>query len=192
MKFRVAKNTFQRQELVDRFELKTLNQMDELPIYGNEPRVKCRSLRGPWQEVQINAHAWDEIDTPEFWSFVEEAVAGFQKFTKLTELNIEDHMPWKKLGQRWHFMRKGFPPGKKVVWEMALWEELYEMLQEVVPDGQFLWNNQVLVHLYPARQAGTLGNHQYQTTSIIRHHADRSKRLCHARTPGRLGTRAGT
>ena len=82
MKFRVAKNTFRRQELIDRFQLKTLNQMDELPIYGNEPRVKCRSLRGPWQEVQINAHTWDEIDTPEFWSFLEEAVAGFQKFTR--------------------------------------------------------------------------------------------------------------
>ncbi len=148
MKFRVAKNTFRRQELIDRFALKTLNQMEELPIYGNQPRVKCKSLRGPWQEVQINVHRWDEIDTPEFWSFLKEAVAGFQKFTKLTELKPEDHMPWKKLGQRWHFMRKGFPPGKKVQWELAVWEELFEMLRETAPDGQFLWNNQVLVHLY--------------------------------------------
>ncbi len=152
MKFRVAKSTFRRQELIDRFTLKTLNQMEELPIYGNQPRVKCKSLRGPWQEVQINAHGWDEIDTPEFWSFLEEAVAGFQKFTKLTELKPEDHMPWKKLGQRWHFMRKGFPPGKKVLWELAVWEELYEMLRDVAPEGQFLWNNQVLVHLYLPNQ----------------------------------------
>ncbi len=57
MKFRVAKNTFQRQNLIDRLPLKTLNQLDEVPLYGNEPRVKCRSLRGPWQEVQINAHS---------------------------------------------------------------------------------------------------------------------------------------
>lgn len=147
MKFRVSKNTFRRRELIDRFSLKTLNQMDELPIYGNEPRVKCRSLRGPWQEVQINAHSWDEIDTPEFWSFLEEAVAGFQRFVNLTEQKPEDHMPWKKLGQRWHFMRKGFPPGKKVLWELDVWEELHEILREVVPDGQFLWNNKVLVHL---------------------------------------------
>ncbi len=147
MKFRVAENTFQRQNLVDRLSLKTLNQLDELPIYGNEPRVKCRSLRGPWQEVQINSHSWEEIDTPEFWSFLDDAVAGFQKFTELTELNPEDHMPWKKLGQRWHFMRKGFTPGRRVLWDVAVWEELYELLQESAPDGQFLWNNQVLVHL---------------------------------------------
>ncbi|MHB0957758.1 MAG: excinuclease ABC subunit UvrA [Pirellulaceae bacterium] len=147
MKFRVAKNTFQRRELIERLPLKTLNQLEELPIYGNEPRVKCRSLRGPWQEVQINVHSWEEIDTPEFWSFLHEAVAGFQKFTELTELKPEDHMPWKKLGQRWHFMRKGFAPGRRVLWDVAVWEELFEILQETAPDGQFLWNNQVLVHL---------------------------------------------
>ena len=121
--------------------------MDDLPIYGNEPRVKVRALRGPWQEVQINAHTWDEIDRPEFWTFVAEAVQGFQKFTELTELKPEDHMPWKKLGQRWHFLRKGFSPGKPVQWEVAAWEELYALLQEVAPGGQFLWSNQVLVHL---------------------------------------------
>ncbi len=147
MKFRVAKNTFQRQALIDRLPLKTLNEMDDLPIYGNEPRVKVRALRGPWQEVQINAHTWDEIDRPEFWTFVAEAVQGFQKFTELTELKPEDHMPWKKLGQRWHFLRKGFSPGKPVQWEVAAWEELYALLQEVAPGGQFLWSNQVLVHL---------------------------------------------
>ena len=147
MKFRVAKNTFQRQALIDRLPLKTLNEMDDVPIYGNEPRVKVRALRGPWQEVQINAHTWDEINIAEFWTFLAEAVQGFQKFTELTELKPEDHMPWKKLGQRWHFLRKGFSPGKPVQWEVAAWEELYALLQEALPGGQFLWSNQVLVHL---------------------------------------------
>lgn len=147
MKFRVAKNTFQRQNLLDRLPLKTLNELDDVPKYGNEPRVKCRSLRGPWQEVEISAHTWEEIDIPEFWSFVDEAITGFEKFTQLTELKLEDHTPWKKLGQRWHFMRKGFSPGKRIQWDAETWEELYEILQQVAPDGQFLWNNQVLVHL---------------------------------------------
>ncbi len=131
MKFRVAKNTFNREEIVQRLNLQTLNQMDHLPIYGNEPRVKCKSLRGPWQEVQVNAHSWDEINSDEFWSLLDEAVDGFQKFTQLSELNLEDHMPWKKLGQRWHFMRKGFSPGKRILWDVAVWEELYEILESL-------------------------------------------------------------
>lgn len=152
MKFRVARNTFRREELLDQLDLKTLNQMEELPVYGNEPRVKCRALRGPWQEIQINAHSWEEIDTPAFWEFLAKAVDGFQKFTRLTELKPEDHMPWKKLGQRWHFMRKGFPPGKKILWEQNVLKELHRMLEQVAPEGAFQWTNKVLVNLYLPEQ----------------------------------------
>ncbi len=148
MKFRVARNTFRKADLLQQISLKTLNQMDDLPIYGNESRVTCKSLRGPWQEVQLKVHSWEEINTPEFWQFLEAAVAGFDKFAQLRELKPEDHMPWKKLGQRWHFMNKGFSPGKRPRWEMGVWEELYELLCESVPNGQFLWNNQVLVHMF--------------------------------------------
>ena len=39
-------------------------------------------------------------------------------------------MPWKVLGQKWHFLRKGFPPGKTVAWETEVLEELCEMLHD--------------------------------------------------------------
>jgi excinuclease ABC subunit A len=120
--------------------------MDELPIYSNDPRVRCKTLRGPWQEVQINAHSLDELDTPQFREFLEQAVQGFFRFTRRAALNPEDHMPWKKLGRKWHFHRKGFPPSKRVLWEPEVLEELCELLSETAPGGQFLWNNQVLVH----------------------------------------------
>ncbi|MFO7904840.1 MAG: excinuclease ABC subunit UvrA [Pirellulaceae bacterium] len=148
MKFRVSKSTFRQQEIINRLAFKTPNQMDELPIYGNQPRVQCHTLRGPWQEVEIRVHSWEEIDTPAFWSFLEEAVAGFQEFEKRTELKPEDHMPWKKLGKRWHFMRKGFPPSKKIMWDQGVWEALHSILEQVAPEGQFVWNNKVLVHLH--------------------------------------------
>jgi hypothetical protein len=49
-------------------------------------------------------------------------------------------------------MRKGFPPGKSVAWPMELLEELCELLKDNAPGGQFLWNNQQLVHYIPAGQ----------------------------------------
>jgi excinuclease ABC subunit A len=149
MKFRVYRGTFQREELQSRIELKTLNQMDELPIYGNEPRVKVKSLQGPWQEVELRVHALDEIDTPEFWSFLEEAVQGFVQFTERAEVSKDELMPWKVLGRKWHLVRKGFPPGKKVKWDQTVLEELIDLLQEACPEGQFLWNNQQIVNLMP-------------------------------------------
>jgi len=147
MKFRMSRGAFRRQDLIERLDLKTLNQMDELPIYGNQPRVRCKNLRGPWQEVEVRAYSQDEIDKPEFWAFLEEAVQSFQKLT--TAINPEDMMPWRKLGQKWHMMRKGFPPGKRILWDTEVLEELCELLLGVAPDGQFLWNNQQLVHFIP-------------------------------------------
>jgi excinuclease ABC subunit A len=152
LKFRVSKNTFKRNGLIEQLDLKPLNEMRDLPVYGSEPRVKCKNLRGPWQEVQLAVHSWSEIDKPAFWNFLEAAVAGFSKFTERIGQNPEDVMPWKVLGQKWHFSRKGFPPGKKVYWTTELLEELCELLSEVAPSGQFLWNNQQLVHLYVAPQ----------------------------------------
>jgi excinuclease ABC subunit A len=63
-------------------------------------------------------------------------------------LNPDDIAPWKVLGQKWHLLRKGFPPGRPVEWDQEVLEELVEMLAEIAPDGQFLWNNQQLVHLF--------------------------------------------
>ena len=145
LKFRTAKSTFRRETLVERLNLKPLNEMRDLPVYGTEPRVKCKNLRGPWQEVQLQVHGWDEINRPEFWEFVEAAVRGFRKFADRKQINPEDVMPWKVLGQKWHFARKGFPPGKKIAWETEVLEELCELLTDV-GEGQFLWNNQQLIH----------------------------------------------
>ncbi len=152
MKFRIARNTFRRDQLQERLQLTTLNEMQDLPVYGNEPRVKCKNLRGPWQEVEIRAHSWDEIDNDEFWKFLEEAVRGFKVFSERVAAKPEDIMPWKKLGKKWHLTRKGFPPSQKIRWEVEVLEELCELLGDVASDAQFLWNNQQLVHAFLPEQ----------------------------------------
>jgi excinuclease ABC subunit A len=147
LKFRTAKKTFERDKLIVDLGLKPLDDINEIEAYGRGPRVKCKNLRGPWQEVQIDAHSWQEIDTPAFWSFLERAVSGFQRFAERAQLKPEDVMPWKVLGQKWHLSRKGFPPGKKTDWKPEVLEELLEMLADTAPGGQFLWNNQNVVYM---------------------------------------------
>ncbi|MDP7378475.1 MAG: ATP-binding cassette domain-containing protein, partial [Pirellulaceae bacterium] len=70
MKFRVPRGTFNRQKLMEQIPLKTANQREDLPVYGNEPRVKSKLVRGPWQEVEIRAHDWAEMDQEGFWKFL--------------------------------------------------------------------------------------------------------------------------
>lgn len=148
LKFRTAKKSFQRDDLVAKLDLKPLNEMPDLPVYGSEPRVKCKNLRGPWQEVQLSVHAWAEINKPAFWEFVEASVKGFEKFTEKVQESPDSIMPWKVLGQKWHLSRKGFPPGKRVQWETEVLEDLCELLADTAPRGQFLWNNQQVVHMF--------------------------------------------
>ncbi|MCG8448405.1 MAG: excinuclease ABC subunit A, partial [Pirellulales bacterium] len=151
LKFRTAKKTFQRDKLMIDLDLKSLNELPEVEAYGHGPRVKCKNLRGPWQEVQIAAYSRAELDTPTFWSFLEKAVASFQEFTNRVEKKPEDVMPWKVLGRRWHLARKGFPPGKTPKWPAEVLEDLLELLGETANaetgGSQFLWNNQQVVHL---------------------------------------------
>ena len=147
LKFRVAKRTFRFEELVERLDLKPLNELRELPVYGSQPRVKCKQLRGPWQEVQLSVHWLKEIDRPEFWKFLEEAVQGFVKQTKRANEDPNNFAPWKVLGPKWHLARKGFPPGKKVAWEMETLEALCGIVEKAAPDGEFEWTQQQVVHV---------------------------------------------
>jgi excinuclease ABC subunit A len=152
MKFRTGRNTFQREEVVRRLQLKPLNDMPDLPLYGTEPRARCKNLRGPWQEIELRVHSYEEIDRPEFWKFIDQAVAGFARFNERVEHQSDILHPWKQLGRKWHFARRGFPPGRSVSWDGELLEELFEMLAEVAPEGQFLWNNKQVVPVYVPQQ----------------------------------------
>ena len=152
MKFRTAKNTFRREELVETLDLKPLNDVPEVPLYGTESRVRCQNLRGPWQEIELRVYKYEEIDRPAFWQFVDRAVAGFGKFTEKVQSGADILQPWKQLGRTWHFARKGFTLGKKVQWDVEVLEDLTEMLAEIASGGQFLWNNKQVVPLYVSEQ----------------------------------------
>jgi excinuclease ABC subunit A len=152
MKFRTARNTFSREQVIAQLDLKPLNDMPDLPLYGTEPRVRCKNLRGPWQEIELRVHSYQEIDRPEFWSFVDRAVVGFAKFTERVEQQSDILQPWRQLGRKWHLARRGFPLGKTVQWDVEVLEELFELLAATAPDAQFLWNNKQVVPVYVPQQ----------------------------------------
>ena len=66
------------------------------------------------------------------------------------------------------FSRKGFLPGKRIMWEAEVLEELCELLSSAAaPAGQFLWNNQQLVHLFlPGRREPWASIHTKRLASV--------------------------
>ena len=148
LKFRTASRTFQHDTLVEQVGMTPLNDMHDLPIYGTDQRVRCKNLRGPWQEVELQVFSMREIDHPEFWEMLDRAIAGFKKIADKKEQHPEDVMPWKVLGEKWHFSSKGFPLGRKRDWPPMLLEQLHQLLEKTAPEGNFIWNNQQVVHLF--------------------------------------------
>ena len=56
LRFRVPKKTFDQERLPQQLALKSLDDLDELPVYGRSDRVRVRNVKGAWQEVAVTVH----------------------------------------------------------------------------------------------------------------------------------------
>lgn len=146
--FMVPKAKFDKQELLATFNFPPFDEMKDLPVYGREPRIRVHNKRGPWQEVVLQVHSLDEIDTPEFREFLQSAIDAFIEATTKKASNPEDAMPWKQLGRKWHTSRKGFPSNKRVAWPVGLLDELFDLLLAASPNVTADWDSKSVVKFY--------------------------------------------
>ena len=143
--FRVGRNAFKSEPLERQLAIPTLNDTPGLEVYGNEPRVKVKQLKGPWQEVSIIVHRCAEIDTPGFRAFLDKAVKSFFEHQTKLKTKPEDLMPWKVMGEKWHLGEKGFPPGKKVQWDRGILPRLIELVRSLDPKIEVRWDNRLMM-----------------------------------------------
>ena len=81
LKVQVPKGVFTQEELENQLDLKPLNDMPELPLYGAHSRVKIETAHDPrFQEIEMKVHYLREIDRPEFWAFIDKALSAFGDF----------------------------------------------------------------------------------------------------------------
>jgi len=143
--FRVARNAFRGEDIVPGFGIRPLDDTPGLEVYGSNERVRVANRKGPWQEVMILAHRLNEIDTPAFRAFLKEAVASFQQTLARMNTKPEDVMPWKVNGERWHMGEKGFPVGRRVVWDRSLLARLVELVKEIDPALEIQWDSRAAI-----------------------------------------------
>ena len=80
--------------------------------------------------LPISAHA--TLDTPAFRSFLQQASQSFVALGLAEAANPEDLMPWKKLGRKWHLLRKGLPGNGRIPWNFDLLAELLPVLESTL------------------------------------------------------------
>ena len=146
LKFRVPKRTFTLETLESELALKDVNDMDEIPVYNRQPRIRIRpSANGPFEDVTISIVSPAETETPEFERFLRTAIDSFLQRANPETLNLDDLTPWKKLGRKWHMMRKGFLQGT-IEWEPVVLEELVALIDPLLPEADVDWTQKVVVN----------------------------------------------
>lgn len=144
--FRVPKKSFDEERLARDLALTPVDELDEIQVYGRGERVKFNNTKGPFQEVMIDVYRRDEIDTPAFRAFVEEAIACYvTKAAQQEQAPAEAVMPWKVLGRKWHLSRKGFPSSKRIHWDAAVLESLLDVLEPALDGCEPDWSNKTLI-----------------------------------------------
>ena len=152
LKFRVGKKAFDEATLSQELGLADVNDLDEIPIYNRQPRVRIRpATNGPFEDVTIVLLKPTDMETPAFEAFFTKARQSFLDRTNPEQLDLEDLTPWKKLGRKWHLMRKGFLAGK-IEWDVAVLEELVSLLEELLPDAKVDWTQKVVVNYARGKQ----------------------------------------
>ena len=130
LKFRVGQEHLQARGTAHRTgRLKTLNEMDDLPIYGNEPRVKCKNLRGPWQEVEMRRPHARRDRHARVLAVPRAGRRGLHASSPIAwRRSPKTSCPGRSWGRSGTCCARAFRPGKKIRWDVEVLEELFELL----------------------------------------------------------------
>ena len=146
--FRVGRNAFKQGDLERKLDLGPFNEAEGTESCNRNDRVQVSNRKGPWQEVAVLVNRRDEIATPAFRKFLKDAVAAYSGNLKKMETRLEDVMPWKVNGERWHLSDKGFPPGRKIRWDRTLLPQMIRLVREMEPDVDIKWDTRDAILFY--------------------------------------------
>ena len=145
LRFRTQKRSFNRDLLTRKLALRTLNDMEEIPLFGTQPRVRVETV-GSWQEIEIKAFSFGEIDVPEFWNFVDLAARNFIDQVSVDYEDKQDLTPWKSKGRDWHFSPLGFyGDSSNRKWSFELLERVIDIVAGADSDTKVDWRQKINV-----------------------------------------------
>ncbi|MDO5309678.1 MAG: hypothetical protein Q4G03_09370 [Planctomycetia bacterium] len=148
VRFRVPKGTFDKASLISQLDLKPLNEIDEVPLYGTQPRVKVEAL-GAWQEVELKFYSLKEIERSEFTKFFDEAVSSFSRQVESSESEVIKLTPWRTQGREWHFSEKGRYGDSNVAnWTLDDLTTICQLVEELNSQLVIEWTGKIAAPFY--------------------------------------------
>jgi len=152
--FRVPARAFSAAEVRKLVPLKPLDDCDELPIYGNEPRVNVRSSGRFTDDIRILVHSRKEIATPGCRTFIKRAVQAYFRLLKRMKEEEALARPWKVNGKTWHLSQQMLG-NKPKMWTGSLIVQMIGLFKKWAPQIQEDWSRKVMVTLSHPQVKGT-------------------------------------
>ena len=153
--FRVPARAFSAAEVRRLVPLKILDDCDELPIYGRDPRVLVRHSGRSTDDIRMLIHSRREIATPGGAEFIRRAVKAYMRLVRRMAEDVAAHQPWKVNGRAWHLSQQMLSRKGRALWRASLIVELLGRLKKIDPLIREDWNRKVMVVLTHPRVRGT-------------------------------------
>jgi len=165
LNFRVPTRAFSAAEVRALVPLKILDDCDDLPIYGRQPRVTVRHSGSFTDDVRILIHRKREIATAGGREFVKRAFKAYERLIRKMAENVALTQPWKVNGRQWHLAQSMIAKTQPRLWTGSLIVELIGRIKKHAPRVKEDWSRKVMVVLEHPGIAGVWGR-------LVTNHAD--------------------
>jgi len=157
---RVPQNTFDEMALRRSLGILTLDERKDLPIYGQQDRVRIRQLRGiagGWDDIRLSLRDFKDVNKSAFREFLKTAATAYKKHVAHTATTPELKEPWKVQGQQWHISQKSMSRAQISKWKPSLLLALVGQFKKLEPDLVLDWSTKTAVLLRQAENKQILG-----------------------------------
>jgi excinuclease UvrABC ATPase subunit len=155
--FRVPARAFSVAEVRRLVPLRPLDECDELPIYGREPRVHLRHSGRLTDDIRMLIHSKREIATADCRTFIKNAVAAYMRLIRKMAEDVGTRQPWKVNGRSWHLSQQSLPKTHPKLWRPELLVELLGRLKKIDPHLLEDWKQKTHVSLGRNGVEGVVG-----------------------------------
>lgn len=153
LSFRVPTRRFKRADVQAQLALKSLDEREDLPIYGHTSRVHLRQVNSAMDQVRVQVHDKAEIQTPGFEGFLREAIEAYCGYAAGVKKDPNKAEPWKTNGKQWHLQQQRMTRRRRPAWEGTTLVQLLGVMQKAVSGVEVDWNQKISIVLRLGRQS---------------------------------------
>ena len=146
---RTAPNRFAQAKLERELAIKTYDEREDLPVYGQGRRVEVRRTGRGFDDVRLLLHDHQDLRKPQLRRFLRRAAEAYFGMVRQARAEPEKAEPWKSDGRAWHLSQKSIRAGKRKRWRPPALVELVGLINKHLPNANVHWSNKtsVMVHV---------------------------------------------